>query len=82
LGRIFKIRIYHNSLKYLLDQKLTFHSQHLWLSKLLGLDYKIEYRKGNENIVVEALSRVFSSELNAFIVLSIYTNLMDRIKKI
>lgn len=82
MGRIFKIRIYHNSLKYLLDQKLTFPSQHLWLSKLLGLDYKIEYRKGNENIVVEALSRVFSSELNALIVLSIYTNLMNRIKKI
>jgi hypothetical protein len=54
----------------------------LWLSKLLGLDYKIEYRKGNENIVVEALSRVFSSELNDLIVLSIYTNLKERIKKI
>ncbi|KAB2599988.1 hypothetical protein D8674_010259 [Pyrus ussuriensis x Pyrus communis] len=32
--------------------------QQKWVSKLLGLDYKVQYRHGKENIVADALSRV------------------------
>ena len=54
----FIIRTDHQFLKYLLDQKLTTILQHKWLTKkLLGLDYKIQYKKGTENLATDALSR-------------------------
>ena len=31
--------------------------QHKWLSKLMGFNYSISYKKGVENKVVDALSR-------------------------
>ncbi|GJX10084.1 retrotransposon-related protein [Tanacetum coccineum] len=61
LDRHFKIRTYHFSLKYLLNQKLTTPFQLKWLPKLLGYDYEISYKKGNENVVAGALSRVNQS---------------------
>jgi Integrase zinc binding domain len=41
----------------LLEQKANTALQHISLSKLLGLNYKIEYKKGIDNKVVDALSR-------------------------
>ena len=40
-----------------LDQKLNIAIQHNWMTKLLGLDYEIQYKKGVENQVIDALSR-------------------------
>ena len=57
VGNHFIIRTDHQSLKYLLDQKLNTTIQHKWMTKLLGLDYKIEYKKGVDNRVADALSR-------------------------
>ncbi|GJS32512.1 retrotransposon-related protein [Tanacetum coccineum] len=74
LDRHFKIKTYHFSLKFLLNQRLTTPFQTKWLPKLLGFDYEISYNKGAENVVVDALSRINSgSELNA-VVLSTVTN--------
>ncbi|GJY94659.1 putative mitochondrial protein [Tanacetum coccineum] len=61
LDRHFKIRTDHFSLKYLLNQKLTTPFQFKWLPKLLGYDYEIVYKKGSENVVADALSRIDSS---------------------
>ena len=47
----FIIQTDHESLKYLLDQKIHTAIQKKGLTKLLGLRYKILYRKGRENIV-------------------------------
>ena len=80
-GRTFKIRTDHVSLKYLLDQKLSFPSQHLWLSKLLGFDYEIEFRKGRENVAADAFSRVTSSELNALALSTMSIPLVADIKR-
>jgi hypothetical protein len=44
-------------LKYIGQQKLVHGIQHKLLIKLMGYDYKIEYKKGKENKVVDALSR-------------------------
>ncbi|XP_075088549.1 uncharacterized protein LOC142170516 [Nicotiana tabacum] len=57
LGRPFTIRTDHHSLKYLLEQRITTPSQQKWLVKLLGYDYSIDYKKGKENVVADALSR-------------------------
>jgi hypothetical protein len=47
----------HISLKYLLEQRLTHTLQHKGLCKLLGLDYTIQYKRGVDNKVADALSR-------------------------
>lgn len=57
MGGKFVIKTDHISLKYLLEQKINTTSQHKGLSKLLGLDYTIEYKKRVENTVADALSR-------------------------
>jgi RNase H-like domain found in reverse transcriptase len=56
-GKPFVIKTYHISLKRLLEQRLSHDLQDKWLCKLLGLQYMIEYKKGNENKAVDALSR-------------------------
>lgn len=52
------IRADQESLKYIQEQKLTKGIQHKLLVKLLGYTYTVEYKKGKENRVVDALSRV------------------------
>lgn len=61
--RNFVIRTDHKSLKFLLEQKLHNKSQFRWLTKLEGYDYEICYKQGNDNKVVDALSRVQVLEL-------------------
>jgi hypothetical protein len=55
-GHPFLIRTDHFSLKFLLDQKLSTIPQHQWASKLLGFDFRIEYKPGSTNVVADALS--------------------------
>jgi RNase H-like domain found in reverse transcriptase len=57
IGNEFIIKTDQISLKHLLDQKVNTALQHKVLSKLLGLQYRIEYKKGVDNKVVDALSR-------------------------
>ena len=45
-------------LKYIQDQKLTEGIQHKLLIKLLGYNYVMEYKKGAENKLADALSHV------------------------
>lgn len=56
-GRQFTIRTDQKSLRHLLEQKAVSVEQQKWASKLLGLNYTIEYRPGKENRVANALSR-------------------------
>jgi hypothetical protein len=53
----FIIRTDQRSLAHLDDKRLTTPWQHKALTKLLGLTYKIVYKKGVENRVADALSR-------------------------
>ncbi|GJS74590.1 putative mitochondrial protein [Tanacetum coccineum] len=81
MDRHFKIKTDHFSLKYLLDQRLTTPFQAKWLPKLLGFDYEISYKKGSENIVADALSRVEgSAELNSLILSTITSDLLQKVK--
>ena len=79
-GKHFTIRADHISLKYLLEQKVTCPSQHVWLAKLLDFDYEIEFKKGKDNIAADPLSRVTCAELSTLTVSTIATTIMDEIK--
>lgn len=65
----FVIRTDHQALKYFLTQKVTTLLQQKWLTKLLGLDYEIQYKRGIENTAADSLSRRhnvdYCSELNS-----------------
>lgn len=62
LGRHFTIRTDHQSLRFLLDQKITTSIQQRGLMKLLGMDYTIQYKKGVDNKGADALSRKMEGE--------------------
>lgn len=55
------IRTDQQSLKYIHEQRLTEGIQHKLLVKLLAFNYKVEYKKGRENRVADALSRASHS---------------------
>nr|GEX20581.1 putative mitochondrial protein [Tanacetum cinerariifolium] len=55
--------------------------QFKWLPKLLGYDYEIVYKKGSENVIADALSRMNSSgELLQISVSSISSGVWDKVK--
>jgi hypothetical protein len=56
-GSSIVIRTDQQSLRYIQEKKLTESIQHKLLVKLLGYDYRIEYKKGRENKAADALSR-------------------------
>lgn len=65
LDRKFVIRSNQRSLKFLLDQRIANPFQLRWLSKFMGFDYILEYKKGKENGAADALSRVQEGEFTA-----------------
>ena len=57
VGKAFVIKANQQSLKYQLHQRIGTIVQQKWLSKLLGYAFVVEYKKGSENVVADALSR-------------------------
>jgi hypothetical protein len=57
LGNELVIKTDHQSLKFLMNQRLSEGIQHKLMLKLLEFNYRIEYKKGKENSVADALSR-------------------------
>ncbi|KAL2230104.1 UNVERIFIED_CONTAM: Transposon Ty3-G Gag-Pol polyprotein [Sesamum indicum] len=57
LGSHFIIRTDQKSLKHILDQRVDSMLQQKWVTKLMGLSYEVQYKKGNENRAADALSR-------------------------
>lgn len=68
LGHHFNIRTDQEALKHLMEQKITTGLQQKWLSKLMGFDYSLLYKKGKENLVADALSRLHREAENYSIV--------------
>jgi len=66
MGRHFKVKIDHDSLKYFLEQILSLEEQKKWVTKMLGYDFEIIYKKGKQNVVANALSRK-DEDVEAFI---------------
>jgi hypothetical protein len=56
LGHSFIIRKDRQALKFLLEQQVGTVAQQRWLSKLLGYNFVIEFKRGRDNKVADALS--------------------------
>ena len=57
MGRHFKVKTDHDSFKHFLEQRLSSEEQQKWVTKMLGYDFEIIYKKGKLNVVADALSR-------------------------
>jgi hypothetical protein len=57
IGRHFKVKTDHDNLKYFSEQRLSLEEKQTWVSRMLGYDFEIIYKKGNKNVVADALSR-------------------------
>ncbi|GJW85141.1 putative mitochondrial protein [Tanacetum coccineum] len=76
----FIIKTDHYSLKYLLDQRITTSTQMKWLPKLMRFDYEVKYKKGVDNVVADALSRVKNGgQLMSTMVVTMPNELFTRI---
>jgi hypothetical protein len=51
------VRIDHTNLKYFLAQKDIYERQQKWVRKIQSYNFDIEYVKGKNNFVADALSR-------------------------
>lgn len=71
LGRCFTIITYHMSLKELLTQVIQTPKQHMYLARLMGYEYQIQYRPRVHNQAVDALSRCFDSEGSSLLSFSV-----------
>lgn len=58
LGHHFIIKTDQEALKHLMEHKITTGLQQKWLSKLLGFNYTVLYKRGKENCAADALSRL------------------------
>ena len=57
MGIHFKVKTNHDSLTHFLEQRLSSEEKQKWVTKMLGYDFEIIYKKGKLNFVTNALSR-------------------------
>ena len=57
VGNKFVVKTDHNSLRHFLTQKDLNERKQKWVSNIQADDFDIEYVKGNNNIVADALSQ-------------------------
>ena len=55
-GKTLQGKTNHDSLKQFLEQILSSEEQQKWVTKMLGYEFEIIYKKGKLNIVADALS--------------------------
>ena len=63
VGNKFVVKTDYNSLRYFLTQKDLNERKQKWVSKVQAFEFDIEYVKGNNNVVANALSRRLSISL-------------------
>ena len=58
VGNKFVVKTDHNSLRYFLTQKDINERKKMWVSNIQAFEFYIEYVKGKNNVVDDALSRI------------------------
>jgi hypothetical protein len=58
VGNRFKVKTDHKNLRFLMEQKELSELQKKWINKIQDYDFEIEYVIGNNNVVVDGLSRI------------------------
>jgi hypothetical protein len=81
MGRIFELRTDHDGLKYLFDQPTLNSRKSRWLEFLCEYDFEIKHIKGNDNKLVDALSRRVH-ELHATTISMYQTDIKRRILEV
>ena len=66
MGRHFKVKNDHDSLKHFLEQRLSSEEQQKLVTKMLSYDFEIIYKRWKLNVVAYALSRK-DEDLEAFL---------------
>ena len=57
MGRHFKVKNDHDSLKHFLEKIISLEEQQKWVTNMLGYEFEIIYKKGKLNVVANAISR-------------------------
>ncbi|CAJ2638126.1 unnamed protein product [Trifolium pratense] len=76
----FVIKTDQKSIKHMLDQKLNTPFQQVWVAKLMGFDFEIQYREGSSNLAADALSRKTGAELLILLLNNASTDLLQAIQ--
>ena len=79
LGNKSLIRIDHNSLQYLLQQKTLSTKQQKWIEKFAKFDIEILHKRGKDNVVVDSLSRK-DEEVKAYAISVAVLDWLDEIR--
>ena len=66
MGRHFKVKTDHDSLKQFLEPRLSSEEQQKWITKMLGYEFEIIYKKWKLNVVSDSLS-IKDEEVEAFL---------------
>jgi hypothetical protein len=81
-GTPFLICTNQYSSKFSVDRKLATIPEHQWASKLLGHDFRVEYKPGATNIIADALSHRNTTDDGYLYVLSVPTfTLFDQLRQ-
>ena len=65
-GNTSKLKLIIIASSIFLEQRISSLEQQKWVTKLFGYDYEIIYKRGKENVVVDALSRKYEEEGSLF----------------
>lgn len=73
----FTIKIDQKNIKHILEQRLNTLFQHAWVSKLIGFEFDILYKEGNNNKAADALSRKPRAKLLSLVLNTSHKGLLD-----
>lgn len=77
VGHQFIVRSDQQALRHLTTQAIQTEEQQKWVHKLLGFDFRIEYKPGKDNVGVDALSRCLTLSTS-----SLQCSLLDQIRSL